>query len=90
MFDVKKLARLLEEIFTRDNENFSPELVAQEIEDRKLEVIFCVSDHREMKSVGHDSNAAIAGKITDGAFESMDFNGNWSEYDISEKNVGKQ
>jgi len=39
MFDVKKLAKLLKEIFTRDNENFSPELVAEEINARSAEVI---------------------------------------------------
>lgn len=39
MFDVKKLAKLLEEIFTRDNENFSPELVAEELNERSVEVV---------------------------------------------------
>lgn len=39
MFDVKKLANLLKEIFTRDNENFSPELVAEELNERSAEVI---------------------------------------------------
>lgn len=39
MFDVEKLAKLLKEIFTRDNENFSPELVAEELNERSIEVV---------------------------------------------------
>ena len=39
MFDVKKLANLLKEIFTRDNENFSPELVAIELKSRACDFV---------------------------------------------------
>lgn len=35
MFNVGKLAKVLEEIFTRDNGNFSPELVAEELTRRE-------------------------------------------------------
>lgn len=35
MFDVKNLAKVLNDIFTRDNENLSPELVAEELTRRE-------------------------------------------------------
>jgi len=35
MFNVEKLSKLLKEIFTRDNGNFSPELVAEELTRRE-------------------------------------------------------
>lgn len=79
MFDVKKLAKLLKEIFTRDNENFSPELIAQEVDDRKLEVIAGASDNRDMKDYGSEVNSSTGGKLTDEVFKSMGFNSNYKE-----------
>lgn len=54
MFDVKKLEKLLKEIFTRDNVNFSPELVAEELTRRENDFMVkptvCRYDHSDPAS----------------------------------------
>ncbi|AWH14642.1 hypothetical protein [Aeromonas phage 62AhydR11PP] len=60
MFDVKKLEKLLKDIFTRDNVNFSPELVAEELKRRSLEVFddFALDNASAMPDMPGDNNRA--------------------------------
>ena len=60
MFDIKKLTGLLEEIFTRDNVNFSPELVAEELNRRLPEFFdyFALDNASALPDMSGDKNRA--------------------------------
>lgn len=61
MFDVKKLTELLREIFTRDNENFSPELIAEELESRHLGIIDEIECNESLGSITSGNNNVAMG-----------------------------
>lgn len=82
MFDVRKLAELLREIFTRDNENFSPELIAEELENRHLGIIDEIEGNESLSSItsGCDNVAVGRSSLPYGYLAGMGFNPNYKEH----------
>lgn len=82
MFNVKKLAELLRDIFTRDDVNFSPEIIAEEIESRHLGIIDKIEGNESLGSitVGRDNVAVGHSSLPEDYLSKMGFNPNYKDH----------